>query len=152
LLKSTETNQRLIRETFRISDRMLGDLRDLTPQASTGVTPAEWRKAVDAVRRDGRAFDSFFATEYPKLLRSFKKSNPTPKLPPGTGPTAATLAQAFNSPEGRRYLRLQRRLSQRMQADSKTMERISRKVGLVKACGDISVGQSQTTTATQQTP
>jgi hypothetical protein len=98
---------------------------------------------LDAVRRDGRAFDSFYVKEYPKLLRSFKESNPEPKLPPGTGATAAILAQAFNSPEGRRFLRVQRRLGQRLAADSKTMERIGRKVGMLKACGDIAGGQSQ---------
>jgi hypothetical protein len=95
--KSSAPNQRLIRETFRISDRYLGDLRELSPPASTGVSAVEWRKVLDAVRRDGRAFDSFYVKEYPKLLRSFKESNPEPKLPPGTGATAAILAQAFNS-------------------------------------------------------
>jgi hypothetical protein len=150
ILKSRGPNPRLNRELSRISDNLMGDLRKLSPPASTGVTAEEWRKAIDAMRGDGRAFESFYAQEYPKLLRSLNKPNPKPKLPPGTGPTAAILAQAFNSPEGRRYLRLQRPLWQRLEADLKELERIDRKVRVFKACGDNVHGQTGAATSSQQ--
>lgn len=132
--KADGWHQQQIHELDRITDRWLGELRKLTPPASTGVSGTEWRKVLDAMRRDGRASDAFFATEFPKLLRSLKKRPPTSKLPPGTGPTAAILAQAFESPEGRRYLRLQKRLEQQAAVDSKRMGRIGRRVGMDQAC------------------
>jgi len=67
---------------------------------------------VASKREAERLRSTFLRTEEPRLLRSLKVENPTP-LRPGVGATAATLAQAFNSSEGRRFLRLQRELTQR---------------------------------------
>ena len=91
---------------------------------------------IDLLRSDLRASDSFYAKWYPKLLASFEKPHAAPELPPDTGPTAQILAQAFNSPEGREFVRLQRQLLQRAQAHSARAEQIFRKVGLNKACGN----------------
>jgi hypothetical protein len=72
--------------------------------------------------------------EYPKLLKSFRTPHPVPKLPPGTGPTAATLAQAFNSAEGRRFLRLQAVLMRRLNEDVRSTRAVLRKAGVPRRC------------------
>jgi len=125
-----------IRDVSRSSDRWFAKLRELRPPVSSGVSVSEWRRVIDLLRSDLSASDSFYAKWYPKLLASFKKPHAAPKLPPDTGPTAKILAQAFNSPEGREFVRLQQQLLQRTQAHSAKAEQIFRKVGLDKTCGD----------------
>ena len=89
------------------AERLLTALRALTPPRDTGLSQAKWRATIDQQLRDLEAVSAFDAKEMPKLLRSLKSSHPVPKLPPGTGATAAILAQGFNSPEGRHFLRAQ---------------------------------------------
>jgi hypothetical protein len=119
---------------FQAERRWLEQLRQLVPPSSTGVTVSEWTNAVDVQLRDVRAAIALYGKEFTKLVRSWKRPLPTPKLPPGTGPTAATLAEAFNSPEGRRFLRLQTKLFKQMQTDAPGWERMLKTVGLLKAC------------------
>jgi hypothetical protein len=131
---------------FQSERRWLEQLRQLVPPSSTGVTVGAWRNAVDVQLRDADAAVALYGKEFSKLVRSWKRPLPTPKLPPGTGPTAATLAQAFNSPEGRRFLRLQTKLFRQMQTHAPGWERMLNRVGLLKAClGE--AGQAPGTTA-----
>ena len=115
------------------------------------MTVREWRKAVDVQLRDVLAAIALYGKEYTKLVRSWKRPLPTPKLPPGTGPTAAILAQAFNSPEGRRFLRAQTKLFEQMQTDASGWERMLDRVGLLKAClGATAQPTFQATTTTRR--
>ena len=116
------------------AQRWLEQLRRLVPPSSTRVSVSEWRNAIDMQLRDVRAAIALYGKEFTKLERSWKRPLPPPKLPPGTGPTAATLAEAFNSPEGRRFLRLQTKLFKQMQTDAPGWERMLKAVGLLKAC------------------
>lgn len=135
---------------FQAERRWLTRLRQLVLPSSTGVTLSAWRKAVDVQLRDVRAAIALYDKEYTKLVRSWKRALPTPKLPPGTGPTAAILAQAFNSPEGRRFLRVQTKLFKQMQTDAPGWERMLERVGLVKAClGATTEPTAQATTTTR---
>src|SRR5205085_3062420 len=136
---------------FKAERRWLERLRRLGPPASTGVTPRAWRKAIDVQLRDARAAVDLYGKEFAKLVRSWKRPLPTPKLPAGTGPTAATLAQAFNSPEGRRFLRRQNLLLRRLQADAPDWLRMMKSVGLFKICRGPEVRHTGGTT-TQPTP
>jgi len=136
---------------FQAERRWLARLRQLVPPSSTGVTVREWRKAVDVQLRDVLAAIALYGKEYTKLVRSWKRPLPTPKLPPGTGPTAAILAQAFNSPEGRRFLRAQTKLFEQMQTDASGWERMLDRVGLLKAClGATAQPTFQATTTTRR--
>jgi hypothetical protein len=136
---------------FQAERRWLARLRQLVPPSSTGVTVSEWRKAVDVQFRDVRAAIALFGKEYGKLVRSWKRPLPTPKLPPGTGPTAAILAEAFNSPEGRHFLRVQTKLFKQMQTDASGWERMLERVGLLKAClGATTQPTFQATTTTRR--
>jgi hypothetical protein len=126
--------ERQDRASSGAADRSFSRLRTLEPPTSSGVNVGGWKKTIGLELRDLRAVDAFYAKETPRLLRSFRKPHRTPKLAPGTGPTATILAQAFNSPEGRRYLRLQQKLLQRTQVDYRAWTRLMRKVGLVQAC------------------
>jgi hypothetical protein len=136
---------------FQAELRWLARLRQLVPPSSTGVTVSEWRKAVDLQLRDVRAAIALYGKEYTKLVRSWKRALPTPKLPPETGPTAAILAEAFNSPEGRRFLRVQTKLFKQMQTDASGWERMLERVGLLKAClGATTQPTSQATTTTRR--
>jgi len=119
---------------FQAELRWLVRLRRLVPPSSTGVTVSEWGKAVDVQLRDVRAAIALYGKEYRKLVRSWKRPLPTPKLPPGTGPTAAILAKAFNSPAGRRFLRVQTKLFKQMQTDASGWERMLDRIGVLKAC------------------
>ncbi len=148
---SPSTIERQDRAASRAADRWLSRLLVLEPPASSGVSVSEWRRTIDLERRELRAINSFYAKETPRLLRSFRKPHRTPKLAPGTGPTAAILAQAFNSPEGRRFLRLQQRLVQRTQIAYRAWTRLMRKVGLVQACTPHSA-RSATTNAPATAP
>jgi hypothetical protein len=127
------------------ADRWFSRLRALEPPALSDVSVSEWRRTIDLERRDLRAVNAFYAKETPRLLRSFRKPHPTPKLPPGTGPTAATLAQAFNSPEGRRFLRLQQKLLKRIPGDYRAWTRLMQKVGLLQACSPHPARSTSTT-------
>jgi hypothetical protein len=120
---------------FRAEQKWLVQLRRLTPPASTGVTVSVWKKAVDVQFRDVRAALVLYGKEFPTLLRSWKRPPSTPKLPSGTGATASILAQAFNSPEGRRFLRLQNKLFKQMEADAPGWKRVLSAVGILKVCG-----------------
>jgi hypothetical protein len=139
------------RASSRAADKWFSRLRAVEPPASSGVSASEWRRTIDAERRDLRAVDAFDAKEIPRLLRSFRKPHPTPKLPPGTGPTSATLAQAFNSPEGRRFLRLQQKLLHKTEVNFRAWTRLMRKVGLLRGCSP-RPARSATTTATNTVP
>jgi hypothetical protein len=119
---------------FQAERTWLEHLRRLVPPSSTGVTASEWRNAVDVQQRDVRAAIALYGKEFTKLVRSWKRPLPPPKLPPETGPTAGTLAEAFSSPEGRRFLRLQTKLFKEMQTDAPGWERMLKTVGLLKAC------------------
>jgi hypothetical protein len=100
--------ERQDRASSRAADRWFSRLRTLEPPTSSGVNVGGWKKTIGLELRDLRAVDA--------------------------GPTATILAQAFNSPEGRRYLRLQQKLLQRTQVDYRAWTRLMRKVGLVQAC------------------
>jgi hypothetical protein len=112
------------------AERALTALRALTPPGDTGVSQATWRATIDIQLRDFQAVSAFYAKETPALLRSFKRSNPVPKLPPGTGPTAATLAQAFNSPAGRHYLRAQAALFKSFDHHQQRFNAVMRRAGV----------------------
>lgn len=118
------------------AERLLTALRALTPPHDTGVSQATWRATIDRQLRDLRAVSTFYAKEMPTLLRSLKGSNPVPKLPPGTGPTAAILAQAFNSPTGRHFLRAQAALSKSFDHHQQQFTATMRRAGVttVPAC------------------
>jgi hypothetical protein len=131
---------------FQAERRWLEQLRQLTPPASTGVTPSAWRNAIDVQLRDARVAVDLYGKEFAKVVRSWKRPLPAPKLPPDTGPTAATLAQAFNSPEGRRFLRLQNTFLRHTQADAPGWLRMLRSVGLFKICREPGVGHTGGTT------
>jgi hypothetical protein len=133
--------------SFEAEQRWLEQLRQLTPPASTGVTARAWRKAIDLQLRDARAGVALYGREFAKVVRSWKRPLKAPKLPPGTGPTAAVLAQAFNSPEGRRFLRLQSRLFKQVEAHWPAWERMLKAVGLPKACAGTKNGKRLATTA-----
>jgi hypothetical protein len=136
---------------FQAELRWLARLRQLVPPSSTGVTVSEWGKAVDVQLRDVRAAIALYGKEYTKLVRSWKRPLPTPKLPPGTGPTAAILAGAFNSPEGRRFLRVQTKLFKQMQTDASGWERMLERIGVLKAClGATPQPTPQATTTTRR--
>ena len=120
---------------FRAEQRWLEQLRQLSPPAATGVTVGAWRRAIDLQLRDAQASVVLYGKEFAKVQRSWKRPLPTPKLPPGTGPTAAILAQAFNSPEGRRFRRLQNRLLKQVHAHAGPWLRMLEAVGLLEACG-----------------
>jgi hypothetical protein len=135
---------------FEAERRWLKRLRQLVPPSSAGVTVSEWRNAVDVQLRDVHAEIALYGKEFTKLVRSWKRPLPTPKLPPGTGPTAAILAEAFNSPEGRRFLRLQTKLFKQTQTDAPGWERMLERVGLVKAClGTATLPTTHATTTTR---
>jgi hypothetical protein len=149
--EQTEPDKAHPTAAFQAELRWLARLRQLVPPSSTGVTVSEWRKAVDVQSRDVRAAIALYGKEYTKLVRSWKRPLPTPKLPPGTGPTAAILAEAFNSPEGRRFLRVQTKLFKQMQTDASGWERMLERVGLLKAClGATTQPTSQATTTTRR--
>jgi len=131
---------------FQAERRWLEQLRRLSPPVSTGVTTAAWRKAIDVQLRDARAAVDLYGKEFAKVVRSWKRPLPTPKLPPDTGPTAATLAQAFNSAEGRRFLRLQNTLLRHMQDDAPGWLRMLKSAGLFKICHEPAVGHTGGTT------
>ena len=133
---------------FQSERRWLERLRQLVPPSSTGVTVGAWRSAVDVQLRDAAAAVALYGKEFSKLARSWKRPLATPKLPPGTGPTAATLAQAFNSPEGRRFLRLQTKLFRQIQMHAPGWERMLKRVGLLKACLGEARQAPRTTTTT----
>jgi hypothetical protein len=136
---------------FQAERSWLERLRPLVPPSSTGVTVSEWRNALDVQLRDVLASIALYGKEYTKLVRSWKRPLPTPRLPPGTGPTAAILAQAFNSPEGRRFLRVQTKLFKQIQTDASGWERMLERVGLLKAClGATTQPTSQATTTTRR--
>jgi hypothetical protein len=137
--------ERQDRANSRASDNWYRRLRALAPPASSGVSAIEWKRSIDLQRRDLRAIEAFYSKETPRLIRSFRKTNRAPKLPPGTGPTATILAQAFNSAEGHRYLRLQRKLLRRTNVDFRAWTRLMRKVGLLKACSPASARSTTTT-------
>jgi hypothetical protein len=130
------------------ADRWFSRLRALEPPVSSGVGIGEWRRTIDLERRDLRAVNAFYANETPRLLRSFRKPHPEPKLAPGTGPTAATLAEAFNSPEGRRFLRLQQKLLERTQRDYRVWTRLMQKVNLLQACSPHPASSTSSTAPT----
>jgi hypothetical protein len=115
------------------AENVLAELRALTPPHDTGVSQAVWRATIDQQIQDLNAVSAFYAREMPKLLRSFKRPNPAPKLPPGTGPTAAILAQAFNSPTGRRYLRAQAALFKSFGHDEQQFTATLRRAGVPTA-------------------
>jgi hypothetical protein len=131
---------------FRAERRWLEQLRQLSPPASTGVTSGEWRKAIDVQLRDVRAAVDLYGKKFAKVVRSWKRPLPTPKLPPGTGPTAATIAQAFNSAAGRRFLRLQNTFLRHTQADAPGWLRMLKSVGIFKICREPGVGHTGGTT------
>ena len=115
------------------AENLIAAFRALTPPRDTGVSQAEWRATIDQQLRDFKAVSTFNAREMPKLLRSFKSSNPEPKLPPDTGPTAAILAQAFNSPVGRHYLRAQAALLKGIGKHQQQFTATMRRVGVTNA-------------------
>jgi len=128
--------------SFQAEQRWLEQLRQLSPPASTGVTVSMWRKAIDLQLRDTRAAVVLYGKEFAKVVRSWKRPPPTAKLPQGTGPTAAILAQAFNSPEGRRFISLQNKLFKQMQTDGPDWERMLKAVGLLKTCSEAGTAQA----------
>jgi hypothetical protein len=148
---SPSATERQDRASSRAADSWYRRLRALEPPASSGVTATEWRRTIDLERRDLQTIEAFYSKETPMLIRSFRKTHRTPKLPPGTGPTATILAQAFNSPEGHRYLRLQQKLMRKTTVDYRSWTRLMRKVGLFQACSPRSP-KSTTTTAPNTMP
>ena len=131
---SAQAGERNVALSTKASEDWLHALRPLVPPRSSGVSTATWRHDIEVQIADERAVARFYKAEFPKLLASFKHNNPTPKLPPGTGPTAATLAQAFNSAEGRRFLRLEKKLTDRTTVHAKAWARIAKRVGLLTLC------------------
>jgi hypothetical protein len=109
-------------------------VRALTPPTTTGVTQSEWRHAIDA-ERDGDRLTYQLAAELNAAIRYAEKHAPaTPKLPPGTGPTAATFAQALNTPLGRHYLRDAQRLTPQIRADTRASKPVMQQSGVNRIC------------------
>ena len=134
--------------SIRASVRFYGGLRALQPPASSGVGVSEWKRVLGTEQRDWRSmFFLFYGREWHRLLRSWDKPLRTPKLPPGTGPTAATLAQAFNSPEGRRFNRLQNKLLKGVDVDFRASIHLMQTVArLCASHSGVTIGTTLTTT------